>query len=198
MSSTPDTHSDLNASTVRGRKRRIAGSLAVVAIAATSLTALSSGAWFTDSDTIPNNSFSTGEVKIDATPDSAVLTLANMAPGDTVVAPITVKNTGSLAETYTVTGQASGTLSPALRTTIKTGVTCTEAGFNTGGSTVYAAAAVPTTATQLASRGSLNAAASEVLCFQVQLPGSTTSNTYQNTTSTLTFTFDGIQSANRP
>ncbi|MGV8847378.1 hypothetical protein [Tessaracoccus sp.] len=140
-----------------------------------------------------------------STPTAAALAFANMAPGDMVTKAITVTNTGTLAQQYSMASVTSEDVFAAqLTLTVKTGVaTCTNAGFGIGGGFLYGPS-------QLGSRrgtliiGSavlglqpgdrtLSAGASEVLCAQVALKKSTP-NGFASLTTTAVFTFVAEQS----
>lgn len=176
------------------RGRALAVPVAVLVASTASLAALSSGAWFTDTDQISGNVFSTGTIDLDATPNSAAISLSNMAPGDVVVAPITVNNTGSVAMKYTMSGSATGSLAPALQTSVRSGVSsCSPAGFDATGAPVGAPNTVLGAKAALGTRYGVPSLASDVLCVKVALPGAATSNVYQNTSATLVFDFDGTQ-----
>jgi spore coat-associated protein N len=186
--------------------KQLIGTTAVLGLFAAllSLTAL---ALFTDTASVPSNSFSTGTVDISTSPVSALVTFSDMAPGDEVVNPITVSNDGTLELRYAVTSTTTeDTLAAQLDLTIKSGVTtCTTGGFDTDGSPVYAPADLGSTAgidvigdpTQGAQAGdrTLAASATEDLCFKVSLPSST-NNTYQGLTTTATFDFQSEQTKN--
>ncbi len=170
------------------------------------------GAFFTDSQDVDGNTFSTGSVAIGVTPATAAITMTNMAPGDTVTAPLTVANDGTLAQRYamlsTTDAADANFLAAQLQMTIKSGVTtCSNAGFAATGTTVRPAGVLGSTAgtkvigdaasgAQAGDR-TLAAGASEVLCVQVSLPSST-GNSYQGKTTTATFRFDAEQTANNP
>lgn len=187
------------------RNRRLAASVAVLAAAVGTLGAVSSGAWFTDSDTIGGNTFTTGTVQLDASPASAAFNVSNMAPGDVVYREITVANSGSLALRYAVTqsvGTGDTALAGVLDREVRTASTCDAAGFNAGTaiatpgkvstSTVFGnpdTAQTGTVGTVGADRV-LAAGASEKWCVKVSLPTSV-DNTYANkaiTGGVLTFT----------
>jgi spore coat-associated protein N len=183
----------------------LAGVLTVASIAggATSL------ALFTSTTTVDNNTFSTGSVVI--TTDhtaSAIVSFAAMAPGDAVTAPLLVSNTGSMALRYAISSVATNVDTQALKDqlvlTIKTGVTtCTNAAYAATGTSIYtgdldaAAGLLVGDAATGADSGdrSLAAAASETLCFNVTLPGST-DDTFQGSATTATFTFAAEQTKN--
>ena len=188
--------------------RKLTATITVLAAFA-ALLSLSVLALFTDTASVPGNTFSTGTVDISTSPTSALVTFSGMAPGDQVTNPITVTNAGTLALRYAVTSTTTeNTLAAQLDLTIKSGVTtCTNAGFGTDGTVRYGAADLGSTTginvigdpTQGAQAGdrTLAASASEILCFNVSLP-SGTGNAYQGLTSTATFAFQAEQTANNP
>jgi len=184
----------------------------LILILATGLLAGFAGAalaLFTDSASIGANTFTTGTVDISTSPTSALVTFSNMAPGDQVTAPVTVTNAGTLALRYAITSTATNADGKNLMTqlvmTIKSGVTtCTNAGFGGSGTQHYSGAlgsvaginvvGDPASGAQAGDRN-LAASANETLCFNVLLPTSS-GNTYQNATTTATFTFNAEQTAN--
>jgi spore coat-associated protein N len=188
--------------------KKLALTLVVLGLLVGLLT-VSALALFTDSTSVPANTFSTGTVDINTSPTSALVTFSNMAPGDQVTAPITVSNAGTLQLRYAVTSVSTeNTLAAQLDMTIKSNVTtCTTAGFGGSGTVLYgpgdlgSVAGVnvigdPAQGNQSGDR-TLNASANEILCFNVTLPLST-GNTFQNLTTTATFTFQAEQTANNP
>jgi predicted ribosomally synthesized peptide with SipW-like signal peptide len=188
--------------------KRILATLVVVSIVA-SLAVFGSFAVFTDTQSVPANTFSVGTLDISTNPTTALVAFSGMAPGDEVTNPITVTNGGSLQLRYAVTSTTTeDTLAGQLDLTIKTGVTtCTNAGFDTDGTVIYATGDLGSTTgvdvigdpTQGADTGdrTLNASANEVLCFNVQLPSST-GNTYQGLNTTATFDFQAEQTTSNP
>ena len=128
-----------------------------------------------------------------------------VVPGDTVTAPLTVSNNGTLELRYAMTTSISGSaaLSNGLELQIKESVTtCTNAGFTASGtsdydSTLAAGALGSTTQGGQAGDRTLSASGSEVLCFQVRLP-STASSTLKGLSTTATFTFAAEQTTNNP
>jgi len=189
--------------------KKLAATAIVLGLLAT-LMSMSALALFTDTASVPSNSFSTGTVDISTSPISALVTFSNMAPGDQVTAPITVSNSGSLELRYAVTSttgiEAVPSLAAQLDLTIKSGVTnCTNAGFGADGTVIYSPGDLgspagvnvignPAQGAQAGDR-TLAASANEVLCFNVSLPLST-GNTYQGMTSTATFAFQAEQTKN--
>ncbi|MGQ9572792.1 MAG: TasA family protein [Dehalococcoidia bacterium] len=188
--------------------RRILATLAVVSLLA-SFVVFGSFAIFTDSQSVPNNTFSTGTVDISTDPTTALVTYSGMAPNDEVTNPITVSNAGTLQLRYAVTSTTTeDVLAGQLDLTIKTGVTtCTNEGFDVDGTIIYGPGDLgsvagtnvigdPAQGEQAGDR-TLNASANETLCFNVHLPSST-GNAYQGLTTTATFNFQAEQTSSNP
>ena len=153
----------------------------------------------TDND---DNLFTSGSVYISTSPDSAFLTMDNMAPGDSVTAQLTVSNTvsiagtpvpGTLALRYAMTTVADNDdglgLAATLTLVIKDeGTNCTA--FN--GTEIYTGTLAagfigdPATGFQSGDR-TLADAGSEVLCFRVTLPPEEEGPKDASTTATFTF-----------
>ena len=181
-------------------------SLAVLGFAA-SMMVFGTSAVFTDVATNPGNTFATGNVDINTSLASDFITFSDMAPGDKVTQPLTVSNAGSLDLRYAVTSTTTeDTLAAQLDLTVKSDVTtCTNAGFGVDGTSLYGADDLGSVAGTAIfgnpAQGphiddkTLVGLASEVLCFQVELPLAT-NNTYQGLTTTATFTFDAEQTKN--
>jgi spore coat-associated protein N len=174
-------------------------------------------ALFTDNQSVSANTFSNGTVDISTSPTTALVTFSNMAPGDLVVAPITVNNAGTLNLRYAISATATNTdtkgLMSQLQLSIKQDVTtCTapaavNTNFDATGTYIYNALPLgnttglnivgdPTTGFQTGDRP-LAAGASEILCFKVALPQGT-GNAYQGATTTATFAFVAEQTTNNP
>lgn len=64
----------------------------------------SAGAYFTGQAQVPDNVIRAGAVSVSAEPTSAALSVGDIAPGETCVRSLTVRNSGSLAADYVVTG----------------------------------------------------------------------------------------------
>ena len=190
---------------------KLIATVMVLALVATVLT-LTALTLFTDTQSVPGNTFTTGTVDISTSPTSALVTFSGMAPGDQVVNPITVTNAGTLQLRYAVTSTTTeNTLAAQLDMTIwdeneeaDGGTTCNATApatvlyapadlGSTGGTNVIGN---PAQGSQAGDR-TLNAAASEVLCVKVSLPSST-GNTFQGLTSTATFAFQAEQTSNNP
>lgn len=190
-----------------GNGARILASLAVLALAGGVFT-VSSLALFTDSEEVTGNAFTTGSVDLTATPVTAVVTAAGMAPGDQVTAPLDVANTGTLELRYSMTSSTTeDALAAELQLTVKEGVTaCDDAGWAADGTTLYSGVlgtmagslviGDPAQGTQAGDRV-LAAGASEVLCVNVTLPLSA-GNSAEGLSTTATFTIDAEQTANNP
>ena len=167
---------------------------------------ITTGAVFTNTTTVAGNGFTAGTVTLGTNPISDAFNVANMAPGDVVTEPITVRNEGSLQFRYALESAATGPLANALTLAVKTGVTdCTNTGFAADGTSLYAYGALGSTdgmhvfgdKTQGPDVGdrTLDPAGSEVLCAQVILPGAATDNTYQGQSATVAFNFYAEQTA---
>jgi hypothetical protein len=190
---------------------RVAASLVVIGLLA-GIGAFGVLSIFTGTANNPDNAFTTGAVEISTSPASAFITYSSMAPGDKVTQPLTVSNDGDLELRYAVTSLATNADSKGLRAqldlTIKSGVTtCTNAEFDTDGTLLYGAANLgsdpainvigdPTQGDDSGDR-TLAASASEVLCFQVELPQGT-GDAFQDATTTATFEFEAEQTADNP
>ena len=178
--------------------------MTTLAVASFSLTGVATSAYFTGSANITGNTFTSGSIKLTATPATSAITMAGMTPGDKVTAAITVTNSGTLPQLYAVVSVTNeNVLAAHLQLTIKTGVTtCNTGGFGTDGTNVYSAALGATgpgtkligdsTQGRQAGDRALAAGASEVLCAQVVLP-LTSASTFQTKTTTATLTFNADQ-----
>lgn len=195
----------------RRRRRRLLAAIGIAGLSLVTLGSLTTGALFTDSEDLGANSFTTGTLVLGLTPTTALFSVANMAPGDTVTKPLTVTDTGTLGLRYATSATATDPDGKGLRAqlafTVYSGVTaanCT-AGNLAGGTTLYGAAAIaaggpvfgnPAQGNQAGDR-TLAAGANEVLCFAANLPLATP-NSFQGATTTVSFTFDAEQTKNNP
>lgn len=193
--------------------------LVLVSVMAIGLAASLSGvvgfAFFSDVATNTTNTFSTGTLDISTSPSTAFISFSRMAPGDRVVEDLMVQNNGSLDLRYAVTSTASNDDGKGLRQQLELTI-WDEAAEADAGQTCQSSApaavlygpgdlagASETALVGDASQGeqpgdrTLAAGASEVLCFLVELP-LTTSNAYQNATTSATFRFYAEQTANNP
>jgi len=188
--------------------KRILATLAVVSLLA-SFAVFGSFAIFTDTASVPNNTFTVGTLDISTNPATALVTFSGMAPGDQVTNPITVTNAGTLQLRYAVTSTTTeNVLAAQLDLTIKTGVTtCTNGGFGASGTVIYGPGDLgsvagtnvigdPAQGGQSGDR-TLNASGNETLCFNVTLPSST-GNSFQGLNTTATLAFQAEQTTNNP
>ena len=188
------------------RSRRRLPLLAVLTVSLLAGSALAVGgslALFTSTPVLGGNAFTTGTVILGLNPATALLTSANMMPGDALAGSLVVSNTGTGQLRYAMTSASTNAdakgLMNQITLTVKTlGTSC--AVFD--GTNVYTgalSAAAFGNGAQGAQAGdrTLNAAATETLCFQASLPLAT-ANTFQGATTTTTFTFSAEQTANNP
>lgn len=205
--------------TLRGHdRRRRRAAFIVLMLSIASLAVASSGAIFTDTQSVGANTFTTGTVDISTSPATALVTASAMAPGDNAESAITVSNAGSLELRYAIQRSADDTDSKALRDSLRlrvgaqAGGACDFPYYNTDGSTtalsddtqLYEGLGFPGTATNTvgdAAQGSqagdrvLAASTNEALCFSVVLPSSA-GNSLQDATTTAVFDFVAEQTAN--
>ncbi len=166
-------------------------------------------ALFTNQEAVGSNAFTAGTVDISTSPVSTVINFSGMVPGDTVTNPITASNNGNQSLRYAVTSSATNADAKALKDqlvmTVKTVdvTTPTTPCDNFDGTQLYTGdvdstagliIGDPAAGAQTGDR-TLAAAASETLCFRVNLP-SATGNAYQGATTTVTFTFNAEQTTN--
>ena len=189
--------------------KKVLISLLVIGVVA-AIALVGAVALFTDSETNPSNSFSTGTVDLAINPATAMFTVSNMVPGDVDYSGIQVTNNGSLELRYAMTTTADGnsTLDEQLDLTVDV---VTGAGNDTiwftvddvvGEANIYgpdgalsvAAFGDPTQGADTGDR-TLAASGSERLRFKVTLPLSTP-DAFQGTSCTVSFVFDAEQTAN--
>ncbi len=80
-----------------------------------SLSGIVGFAFFSDVATNTTNTFSTGTLDVSTSPGSAFISYSGMAPGDSVVAGLTVQNAGSLDLRYAITSEATNPDGKGLR-----------------------------------------------------------------------------------
>ena len=158
---------------------------------------------FTSAPTLGGNAFTTGTVILGLNPVTALLTSANMMPGDTVAGSLVVTNSGSGQLRYAMTSASTNADAKALMNqitlTVKTlGTSCAVFDGTSLYSGALSAAAFgnPAQGAQAGDRV-LDPALGETLCFQANLPAAT-GNAFQGATTTTTFTFSAEQTANNP
>jgi predicted ribosomally synthesized peptide with SipW-like signal peptide len=184
----------------RRRRRRRRG--LVVLLLTFALTSLGAGlfslALFTDTDA-SDGTFTAGTIDINTTPVT-LFTVNSVMPGDTGSATLTVRNDGTAQLRYMMDSTATNTDGLGLRSVLNltiTAGTCPGAGAPLYASTLQGATFGNIAAGNQAGDRTLNAGATEDLCFAWDLPG-TTGNAYQGATTTSTFTFRAEQTANNP
>ncbi|HLE58746.1 MAG TPA: TasA family protein [Candidatus Limnocylindria bacterium] len=194
----------------RRRRRLLMLLMAVLAVLSVGAGQLSL-ALFTDQETV-NGTFTSGTIDLDGTAiDALTLTTSALMPGDTVTDDVLVSNIGTAQLRYALSTSSTNAdakdLRGVLTLTVKTidvttpGVPCD----NFDGTSVLAATVLGASTAGFGSSAAgaqagdrtLNAAASETLCFRISLP-SGTGNAYQGATTTTTFTFDAEQTASNP
>ena len=187
------------------RRRRLPLLLALtIGLLAGSVVAVGGSlAIFTSTPTLGGNAFTTGTVILGLNPTTALLTSANMMPGDSIAGSLVVSNTGTGQLRYAMTSSSTNTDAKALMNqitlTVRTlGTSCAVFDGTSLYSGALSAAAFGNIA-QGAQAGdrTLNPAANETLCFQASLPVAT-GNGFQGATTTTTFTFSAEQTANNP
>jgi hypothetical protein len=199
----------------------MAPAILVLALATATIALGVTGALFTDTDTIANNSFATGSVTLGTTAANLPFSVTDMAPGDTEGAyDVDVSNDGSLEHRYAITSTTTeDTLAGQLDiwvwaesaeddSVLGTNNTCdaTPGGGNVS-AFLYQQGVLGSTGTTNVvgdpAQGSqtgdrvLAAGGSEVLCFYVELPDST-GNTYEGLSTAADFAFEAEQTANNP
>ncbi|MFK8026291.1 MAG: TasA family protein [Ilumatobacter sp.] len=185
---------------------RVLLSLAVFLLAGGTLT-ITSLALFTDTASLDNNTFTTGDVDISAAPANAVVSADAMVPGDQDTAPLTVSNDGSLDLRYAIESTTTeNTLAAELVLTIKSGVSvCDDANWGATGSTLYSGPLGSTAGDAIVGSAAagddagdrfLAAGAAEVLCVNVTLPLASSVGEGESTTASLEFLAE--QTSNNP
>lgn len=201
------------------RRRRTAFIVLMLSVA--SLGVAATGAIFTDTASVGDNTFTTGTVDIATSPTTALVTASNMAPGDFSESAINVSNAGSLELRYAIQRSADDTDSQGLRDSLRLRIGQKDTGgngacdfpyYNSDGTTTTLTddtelsedLGFPGTATdtvgdttqgQQTGDRVLAASANEDLCFSVVLPTSA-GNDLQDATTTAVFDFVAEQTAN--
>ncbi|MFI2754247.1 hypothetical protein ACGIF2_15415 [Cellulomonas sp. P22] len=205
------------------RRRRLISSVAILVLAGTGVATLATAAVFTDNKTVDAAEISTGSVDLTAGDLTFAVPASGLAPGDTLVAPLTVQNTGTLAYRYSVRYEAADTtpgvdalLTEWLQLRVYALDTCTKAATDTASadrllgsagtkvgtgplSTNGLATLVGDMATgqQTGDRVLLAVEGSEQLCVRVDLPLDTP-DALQSTSADLTLRLDAEQTTNNP
>lgn len=203
----------------RSRRRRVVWATLTLAIALATIAVSATGAIFTETDAVGENIFTTGTVSLGQNPATAIVAAGGMAPGDAATGRVEVTNTGSLELRYAVTSTTNNdTLAGQLDLWVwdeaaeadSTGDndTCDATPGKGVGDYLYTQGVLGSTGSTggtnvigdpavggQAGDRVLGATDSEVLCFHVALP-TDTGNTFQNRSTTATFTFEAEQTVN--
>jgi len=204
------------------RRRRAWATGSILVLAAAGVASLTTSALFTDQDSLAGT-ISTGTVVLGADGAQFMMPVGGLAPGGTVVAPITLSNTGSLELRYAVSVSAAtavptagtagtGDLRDQLRARVLADATCTVTSVETAPpvlgdtqtlvgtefglpSDVTAIVGDPLTGAQQGDRVLAGVTGTETLCVRVDM-ALAADNTFQNTAAELTFRFDSEQTVN--
>lgn len=211
----------------RPRRRRLWTTVVVVGLAAVGVTSLTTSALFSDQEK-SGSTITTGSLDLKAD-DSLTFSVPfdNMLPGAQVVAPVTLKNDGSLAFEYAVSVDAASTTSgnadPVLGNgddpgtgdlpdalhldlySVTSSSACTLSGVAAKTPIGSSGGAWGITDERIVGGGAagatgnrtLDATEDEVLCARVSF-ATTAGNEYQNTAAKVTLTFDAMQLAFNP
>lgn len=199
------------------RRWRLWTTIGVLGLAGVGVASLTTSALFTDTQTVAGDLVS-GNISISLDPTGTTklaLNAGNIAPGDTVNAPLVVKNPGSLQLRYAISYDATQS-NPAtsgggdLRTKLAlsllplgTYATCADVPQTDAiGSVASIATATmtpivgdPTTGGQLGDRTLNSTTGTETLCVRLAFD-KTADNTFQSTGATLNLQFDAEQTVN--
>lgn len=181
-------------------------------LAGATLAVTATGAIFTDTANIGANAFSTGDVEIttSVTTDLVSFTSPKMLPGDAVVDTVTVTNAGTVEMRYAIRSSTTEDTLAAQLDLVVWDETAEADGDTTCATTpptttLYAAGDLGSVAgtnvvgnpAQGAQTGDqkLAAAATQQLCFRVELPLAS-GNAFENLSTTATFAFEAEQTTN--
>lgn len=196
----------------KARRRRLWATVTIVGLAALGVTSLTTSALFTDNKTA-SDAIKTGTVSLETDAMTFTVPVDNMLPGAAIVAPLEVRNAGSLRYQYAISYQAvngageTADLSDRLRVEIFTRAAgnCTITGTlsTTGliGRSTTSGYGLATALTPIvgdpadyanAANRFLSASEADNLCVRVEFDA-TADNSYQDTSTTLTLRFDARQ-----
>lgn len=205
------------------RRRRAWATGTILVLAAVGVTSLTTSALFTDQDTL-TGTISTGSVVLDAGPVTFTMPVGGLAPGGAVVAPLEVRNVGSLELRYVVSISSAtappadasadtggGDLRTQLRVRLFDDATCTlpstESGTALGDTNPDGGFGLPgdlvpiigdlAPGNQGEDRELEAVTGVDTLCVRVDMARAA-DNTFQNTAAELTFQLDSEQTVNNP
>lgn len=190
------------------RRRRLWSTATVLGLAGLGLTSLTTGAVFTDNETVTSGTVTTGTVDIGADDAQLAVTVPTLAPGDEFTRTIPVSNDGSLQLRYAVSIAATpvtpaagtpgtGNLADKLSVWIYGNATCTGPALGTVSPIPSATTALvgdPSVGAQSGDRV-LAATTSETLCLRVAF-ALDANDDYQNTGARIALTFSSEQTVN--
>lgn len=197
------------------RRRRAWATGSILVLAGVGATSLTTAAVFTDTDPL-TGALSTGTLVLDAGGAELTMPVGGLAPGGTVVAPLTVSNSGSLELRYALSISAASTstsgadLRDQLRLRVLEDATCTVESVvaapvlgrlpATDGAFGLPAAEVavvgdPATGAQTGDRTLVAVTGAETLCLEVHMSRDA-GNDYQDTSVELSLVLDSEQTVN--
>ncbi len=197
------------------RRHRAWATGAILVLAGVGATSLTTAAVFTDADPL-TGALSTGTLVLEAGGAELTMPVGGLAPGGTVVAPLTVRNTGSLELRYALSMSAASTsaagadLRDQLRLRVLEDATCTldsvtsarelgrvpaaDGAFGLPGEQV-AVVGDPATGAQSGDRTLVAVTGAETLCLEVHMARDA-GNDYQDTSVALSLVLDSEQTVN--
>jgi len=176
------------------RRRRFVALAGLAAITASLGAGALSLALFTDTES-SSGSFTAGKIDL-ATNKTTLFDVSGLMPGDRVAADIVVTNSGTEALRYAIsTTDDGGALAAAMTVSVYANNDCSGTALSSG----------PFNAKLLGDKAAgpdggdrtLAGAASETLCFAVELPKSADTS-LENASAAVTFVFDAEQTKNNP
>ncbi|QWC86544.1 SipW-dependent-type signal peptide-containing protein [Nocardioidaceae bacterium] len=191
----------------RVSSRRSRQAMVVTGLASTALLAGVGGAgtfaFWTDTQQLEGAAFSSGTLDLQVAGSSATyawndLGLVNAAPGESVSSAVELRDVGTTPFTLSISGAATGALSPFATVTVKTGAT-PSADDTTyprqetcNGGTQHFSGSLTSTSTQLSSLPAPSPGSPRTLCVVVSLP-TTADNAAQGKTMRPTLTLNAQQ-----
>lgn len=170
--------------------------------------ATATGAFWTQSVSVPATSFTAGTIDLQLNDQASgnypftSLALADMLPGNSYAATVTVQNKAQAKLRFTMDARAAGTLGSSLNVTLYWGGTATNSGF-TGtcsgtavgpASTLSASDQTLITSAVTDARPAISGGGSQVLCVLVSLPTTASASLAgQSTAATFTFRAKSVQ-----
>lgn len=204
----------------RARRRRLWATVAILGLAAVGVTSLTTSAIFTDWERT-SDAIRTGTISLETDAMTFTVPVDNMLPGASVVAPIEVRNAGSLRYQYAISyeatrgdGSGTGDLRDQLRLSIftRTPGNCTLDGTTSATGRIGRSSGtwgLATSRTPIvgdpadyasAANRFLSATESEDLCVRIDF-NEDADDAYQDTAATVSLRFDARQlefSADQP